>query len=414
MLGRVGMRCAFVAALILGTASFASAADDGVWSVSKSSGEVWLAANGAQPVSLTQEGTLRAGDTIRTGRNGRVLLVRGEESILISPNSVVGLPAEKEGLSTTIIQQAGSILLEVEKRNVKHFEVETPYLAAVVKGTQFSVTVNAGSTKVGVLRGQVEVSDFKSGQIAQVMPGQAATSFEHGKPGLSLSGAGTFNPIEHGKPRASTIERVPVPKSGLSAPRNAANGHAIHALGPIDNGTKAAGAPAQSHQAAGGQAPKGGVVRISSSLGEVKLNVHKVTNGLAHGAVTTGHVRNANASTGTETVWSDTKASATTTAANGSNVTAVTVSSSAPTASATSTSSNTTTTVATTAGSTSDVSGGSSGSGSNGTGATSNGSGGTGNNGNNGNGNSGNGNNGSNGNGNHGHHYGWYWGKGHR
>ncbi|MGM4958889.1 FecR family protein [Bradyrhizobium barranii] len=414
MLGRVGMRCAFVAALILGTASFASAADDGVWSVSKSSGEVWLAANGAQPVSLTQEGTLRAGDTIRTGRNGRVLLVRGEESILISPNSVVGLPAEKkEGLSTTIIQQAGSILLEVEKRNVKHFEVETPYLAAVVKGTQFSVTVNAGSTKVGVLRGQVEVSDFKSGQIAQVMPGQAATSFEHGKPGLSLSGAGTFNPIEHGKPRASTIERVPVPKSGLSAPRNAASGHAIHALGPIDKGTKAAGAPAQSHQAAGGQAPKG-VVRISSSLGEVKLNVHKVTNGLAHGAVTTGHVRNANASTGTETVWSDTKASTTTTAANSSNVTAVTVSSSAPAASATSTSSNTTTTVATTAGSTSDVSGGSSVSGSSGTGATSNGSGGTGNNGNNGNGNSGNGNNGNNGNGNHGHHYGWYWGRGHR
>ena len=47
--------------------------------------------------------------------------------ILVSPNSVVGVPAEKkEGLSTTIMQQAGSILLDVEKRNVKHFEVETP------------------------------------------------------------------------------------------------------------------------------------------------------------------------------------------------------------------------------------------------------------------------------------------------
>ena len=89
--------------------------------------------------------------------------------MLISPNSVVGMPAEsKEGLSTTIVQQAGSILLEVEKRNVKHFEVETPYLAAVVEGTQFSVTVNGDSTRVGVLRGQVEVSDFKTGQIAQV------------------------------------------------------------------------------------------------------------------------------------------------------------------------------------------------------------------------------------------------------
>ena len=359
MLGRIGMWCAFAAVLTLGMASGALAAEDGVWSVSKAAGEVWVATNGAQQVSLNQQDALKPGDTIRTGRNGRVLLVRGEETILISPNSVVGLPAEtKEGLSTTIIQQAGSILLEVEKRNVKHFEVETPYLAAVVKGTQFSVTVNAGSTRVGVLRGQVEVSDFKTGQIAQVMPGQAATAFEHGKPGLSLSGAGTFNPIEHGKPRASTIERIPVPKSGLSAPRNAASGHAIHALGPIDKGTKANGAPKPSHLTAGGQPPRAGVVRISNSLGEVRLNVHKVTHGLAHDAIAPGRVRNAN--TGTETVWSDTKASTTTTAANSS------VSSSASAAGATSSSSSATTTVATTAGATNDAFGGSSGKGGNG------------------------------------------------
>ncbi|QQO17020.1 FecR domain-containing protein [Bradyrhizobium diazoefficiens] len=411
MLGKIGMRCAFAAALVLGTASGAFAADDGVWSVSKSSGEVWLATSGAQPVSLNQDGTLKPGDTIRTGRNGRVLLVRGEESILISPNSVVGLPAEKkEGLSTTIIQQAGSILLEVEKRNVKHFEVETPYLAAVVKGTQFSVTVGAGSTKVGVVRGQVEVSDFKTGQIAQVMPGQSATAFEHGKPGLSLSGAGTFNPIEQGKPRASTIERVPVPKSGLSAPRNAASGHAIHALGPIDRGTKAAGAPKQSHQASGAHAPKAGVVRISSSLGEVKLNFHKVTHGLARGAAAPGQVRNANTSSSTETVWSDTKASTTTTASNSSSVTAVTMSSSASAASATSSSSSATATVATSAGSTSDASGknGNNGNGNSGNSGNGNGSGnGSGNSGatgngkgNNGNGNGNGGGNGSNGHGN--------------
>ena len=366
MLGRIGMWCAFAAVLTLGMASGALAAEDGVWSVSKAAGEVWVATNGAQQVSLNQQDALKPGDTIRTGRNGRVLLVRGEETILISPNSVVGLPVEtKEGLSTTIIQQAGSILLEVEKRNVKHFEVETPYLAAVVKGTQFSVTVNAGSTRVGVLRGQVEVSDFKTGQIAQVMPGQAATAFEHGKPGLSLSGAGTFNPIEHGKPRASTIERIPVPKSGLSAPRNAASGHAIHALGPIDKGTKANGAPKPSHLTAGGQPPRAGVVRISSSLGEVRLNVHKVTHGLAHDAIAPGRVRNAN--TGTETVWSDTKASTTTTAANSS------VSSSASAAGATSSSSSATTTVATTAGATNDAFGGSSGKGGNGNSKDSNG-----------------------------------------
>src|SRR5436190_16681202 len=177
---------AFATAFALMTASAASAADDGTWSVSKSSGEVWMGSGDVQQASLKSDDVLKPGDTIRTGRNGRVLLVRGEESILIAPNSVVGLPGEKkEGLSTTIIQKAGSILLEVEKRNVKHFEVETPYLAAVVKGTQFRVSVSASGTSVDVIRGQVEVSDFKSGQIAQVMPGQHATVLSHGNAGLS-------------------------------------------------------------------------------------------------------------------------------------------------------------------------------------------------------------------------------------
>jgi hypothetical protein len=246
---------------------------------------------------------LKPGDTIRTGRNGRVLLVRGEETILLAPNSVIGLPAEKkEGLSTTIVQQAGSILLEVEKRNVKHFEVETPYLAAVVKGTQFSVTVNPASTSVEVRRGQVEVSDFKSGQIAQVMPGQVATAFANGKPGLSLSGSGTFNPIEQGKPRASSIERVPVPKSGLSAPRDAANGKLIHALGQI-GGVKMSAATLEPQQASGDTSGGRKGARIAVALGEVRLNFQKVTHGLAHGAVAPG-----SAKTGKDTVWSDAKA----------------------------------------------------------------------------------------------------------
>src|SRR5215475_4125467 len=221
-------------ALVLCGSSAAFAADDGVWSVGKSSGEVWVTTTGAEQVSLNREEILKPGDTIRTGRNGRVLLVRGEETILVAPNSVIGLPTEKkDGLATTILQQAGSIVLEVEKKNVKHFEVETPYLAAVVKGTLFSVTVDAGSTRVSVLRGQVEVSDFKSGQIAQVMPGQVATTFNHGKPGLSLSGSGTLNPIEQGKPRASSIDRIPVPKGGFIAPQKPGDGKTIHALGPV-------------------------------------------------------------------------------------------------------------------------------------------------------------------------------------
>ena len=298
-------------ALVVGVASGAGA-EEAAWRVSKSSGEVWMTTTGAQQVSLKQEDALKPGEAIRTGRNGRVLLVRGEETMLVSPNSVIGLPPEKkEGLSTTIKQQAGSILLEVEKRNVQHFEVETPYLAAVVKGTQFRVTVSAAGTKVDVVKGQVEVADFKTGQIAQVMPGQQATTFANGNAGLSLSGSGTLSPIQQGAPRAPSIERVPVPKAGLTEPRQAANGQLIRAL---KNDSAAARlktrASVQSKSHGGLSATRHGVTRISSALGEVRLNVHRVTNGLARGSESTlGLTRNAS---NKDTVWSAREAKANT------------------------------------------------------------------------------------------------------
>lgn len=399
------------AALLLTAASSAHAGDEGAWTVSKSSGEVWLTNSSAQPASLKQEEMLKPGDTIRTGRTGRVLLKRGEESMMISPNSVIGVPAEKkEGLSTTIQQKAGSILLEVEKRNVKHFEVETPYLAAVVKGTQFRVTVNATSTSVDVIRGQVEVADFRTGQIAQVMPGQHATTFSHGNGGLSLSGTGTLSPIEQGKPRPPSIERVPVPRAGLSAPRSTVAGQTVKPAGNVT-----AHADKNSQRQAGVSHVKAGVVRISSSIGEVKLNVHKATHGLArdNSSVNAG----TRSVTNKDTVWgssgsgnssgSNTGYVANTSASNGA--------SSGNASSGSTSGSSVSSTVATVTGAATSGSGnngngnGNSGNGNNGNGNGNNGANGpgnkiktnNGNNGNNGNGNNGNGNGngGSNGNG---------------
>src|SRR5437870_2121114 len=67
-------------------------AQDAAWHVSKASGEVWVTISGVQQVSVTHDAILKPGDNISTGRNGRVLLVRGDETILISPNSAMGIP----------------------------------------------------------------------------------------------------------------------------------------------------------------------------------------------------------------------------------------------------------------------------------------------------------------------------------
>jgi len=252
---------------------------------------------------LFRSTVLKPGDNIRTGRNGRVLLVRGEETILVSPNSVIGLPEEKkEGLSTTIIQQAGSILLEVEKRNVKHFSVETPYLAAVVKGTQFRVTVNKYGTSVNVLRGKVEVADFRSGQFALVLPGQSAKVLAQGKYGLSLSGSGTLNTIQQGKARTTSVKRVSIPRAGLLAPRNTPKGQQVRALGKSNHAAKSGVIKTRNFSAAlrAGAGHGHSALRINSPIGEVKMNFQKITKGLVRSASV---ARSASVSSTKKTVW---------------------------------------------------------------------------------------------------------------
>jgi len=264
--------------LILCSAMQVKAEDAAPWRVSKSSGEVWMSTSGVQEASLTSEAVFKPGDSIRTGRSGRVLLTRGEETILIAPNSVVALPDKpQDGLSTTIIEQAGSILIKAEKRNVKHFQVETPYLAAVVKGTQFQVDVGQKGSRVEVLEGKVEVSDFKTGQFALVLPGQRAQVQAFGNRGLSLSGSGNFNPIERGAPRQPSIQRVPVPKGGFAMPSET-NGRTVHAIGHIGHAAGNSFASAESGRVHN-------PLRISAPLGEVQLNFVKATKGLAHGVV---------------------------------------------------------------------------------------------------------------------------------
>lgn len=214
MYGRMTGLCApflLTAFLFFYTSAAAIADDDNaVWHVSNAFGNVWVTVGGVQHASLSHSRILKPGDSIRTGQNGRALLVHGQEYILISPNSAIEIPREtKQGLLTTIIQRAGSIVLEVEKRNVKHFEVETPLLAALVKGTKFRITIEKNNSYVDVLRGEVEVSDFRSGQYALVEPGQTAKVSAQ-QSGLSLSGPGPLGSIQQGMPRRSSADTEPV------------------------------------------------------------------------------------------------------------------------------------------------------------------------------------------------------------
>lgn len=195
--------------------SGALAQDTKIWRVNKASGDVSLIESGITREDIPAGTIVASGTTIRTGQTGRVLLLRGEESMLINPKTVVTISdTTSGGISTVVKQQSGSIEFEVEKKNVRHFQVETPYLTAVVKGTHFEVAVESRGAHVDVSRGSVEVQDLRSGQFALIQPGQSAKVAGEGPAGLELGGAGPLGPIQLGMSRQPTIVAAEETKAG--------------------------------------------------------------------------------------------------------------------------------------------------------------------------------------------------------
>ena len=111
---------------------------------------------------------------IATGPRGRLQLVRGAESIAFKPNTLASITTRGSNQSrkTDVVQQVGEISLEIEKRQRPHTTVQTPFLAAVVKGTRFSVKVGKTGAAVSVNRGLVQVTSFRSGERSDLGAGQ--------------------------------------------------------------------------------------------------------------------------------------------------------------------------------------------------------------------------------------------------
>jgi hypothetical protein len=185
---------AFLAAAL----SFTAAAHAEDWRIARSSGEVWVSNAGSAAILVSTGSLVRELSTVTTGRTGRAMLVRGRESVVVGPSTI--LTVAQNGGRTTIIQQAGTAEFDVERQNVQHFAVETPLLAALVKGTHFTVMASPNQAEVIVDRGVVEVTALASGQMGDFLAGMhAIVTADLGF--LGFMGAGVPN-IWQGQPRA--------------------------------------------------------------------------------------------------------------------------------------------------------------------------------------------------------------------
>ena len=179
------IKTAFLA-LMLASVSTAALAQD--WTAERLRGQVLQFEHGDW-TALERGDVVPDGRKIRTGSTGRVELVRGQERIALAGNTEVEVRDAAGQKMTSVLQFHGSVTIEAERRNVQHFSVQTPVLAAVVKGTQFTVTYRNGQARVDVDRGVVQVQDSAHDMVVDVTPGQAAEASQMAP--VDVSGPGS-------------------------------------------------------------------------------------------------------------------------------------------------------------------------------------------------------------------------------
>ncbi|MVT00955.1 FecR family protein [Devosia marina] len=209
-------------------------------------------------VALERGDVVPDGGKVRTAANGRLELVRGQESIALGPNTQIAVRDAAGQKMTSVIQSSGVVTIEAEKRNVQHFSVQTPILAAIVKGTQFTVTYSNGLATVDVASGVVQVQDSVHDMVVDVTRGQSAAA-SLTRP-LDVSGPGADKVV-------FLIEGAAVPAAARDAVLRGDLAGAVANVGATSGGTNAAVGAAVSGGTANvsaGASAGGGIVNVSA------------------------------------------------------------------------------------------------------------------------------------------------------
>jgi len=145
-----------------------------VWHATQVAGEVRVEIGNAPAVPLTVAMAIEHEALIETAASGSATLERGEEHLTVAPNSRLRLPVDDGSGLTRVIEEFGHLFFQVGKKTTPHFRVETPLLAATVKGTSFAVSVDNKGANVEVSEGLVMVQNNASADVTYVAAGRTA------------------------------------------------------------------------------------------------------------------------------------------------------------------------------------------------------------------------------------------------
>ncbi|MGQ0833409.1 MAG: FecR domain-containing protein [Gammaproteobacteria bacterium] len=115
--------------------------------------------------------------TIRTGRDGVIELRQGSTTVSVAADTQIDIAASSsaDGLLERVVQPKGNVFYDVGKRKAKKLRIETPYLVAVIKGTQFNVAAQDESATVSLFEGHLEIWTPDDSDVVQLNAGEIAT-----------------------------------------------------------------------------------------------------------------------------------------------------------------------------------------------------------------------------------------------
>jgi len=123
---------------------------------------------------------LKGGDRVSTGSQGRTVATSGNDLLRLEPETTITIGEPK---AATIIELLdGTLHVKAGKRHDGDtLSIETQYLVATVKGTEFVVTMTDSGAAVSVSEGVVSVRSTRASDAFEVLPGQTAlVSSVHG------------------------------------------------------------------------------------------------------------------------------------------------------------------------------------------------------------------------------------------
>jgi len=205
-------------------------ADSDSWQLAESHGVVRVMVPGTAIAKARSGMELPTGTLVTTGKTGTATLVRNDQRINIASESRLVL-SENSDAMTRIRQDAGSAAYEVDRRKSKHFRVDTALIAAVVKGTVFTVSASPEAGRVHVSNGLVEVRSQGAGNSVDVHPGETASIVRSAPDEITVRGPKDASngveglnvpPIDYAEASENLLEPV---EAGVEAAQDRSNGN---------------------------------------------------------------------------------------------------------------------------------------------------------------------------------------------